>query len=139
MADGAFDADRAGRQERPSPGLERRSWATAGQRWRARRAAHEPPPRRLVMSVVLSTERLRLELARRGWGTADLARAARVSAPMIGAAVAGRPVAPGTLRRIATALAEPRQSPRLMTSCLISARVHSPASKAPPRLGSRCA
>ncbi len=106
MADGAFDADRAGRQERPSPGLERRSWATAGQSWRARRAAHEPPPRRLVMSVVLSTERLPLELARRGWGKADLARAARVSAPTIGAAVAGRPVAPGTRRRIATALAD---------------------------------
>jgi len=58
------------------------------------------------MSVVLATDRLRLEIARRGWSHADLARAARVSAPTITAAMAGRPVAARTLRRIAMALAE---------------------------------
>ncbi|MHB8313922.1 MAG: hypothetical protein ACYDD0_11610 [Candidatus Dormibacteria bacterium] len=54
----------------------------------------------------MATERLRLEIARRGWGNADLARAAKVSAPTITAALAGRPVAPRTVLRIAIALAE---------------------------------
>ena len=58
------------------------------------------------MSVVLASDRLRLEVVRRGWGHADLARAAHVSAPTISAAMAGRPVAASTLRRIAIALAE---------------------------------
>ncbi len=58
------------------------------------------------MSVVLAADRLRFELARRGWGNADLARAARVSAPTVTAALSGRPVAPRTLMRIAVALAD---------------------------------
>jgi hypothetical protein len=58
------------------------------------------------MSIVLATDRLRLEMARRGWGNADLARAARVSAPTVTAALAGRPVAPRTLVRIGRALAD---------------------------------
>lgn len=56
------------------------------------------------MSVVLAADRLRLEIARRGWGNADLARAARVSAPTITAALAGRPITPNSLRKIALAL-----------------------------------
>ena len=58
------------------------------------------------MSVVLARDRLRLEMARRGWGNADLARAAQVSAPTVTAALAGRPVAPRTVLRIAIALAK---------------------------------
>lgn len=58
------------------------------------------------MSVVLAADRLRFELARRGWGNADLARAARVSPPTVTAALAGRRVAPTTLVRIARALAD---------------------------------
>ena len=57
------------------------------------------------MSVVLAADRPRLEIARRGWGSTDLARAARVSAPTVSAALAGRPVAPQTLRRIVLTLA----------------------------------
>jgi transcriptional regulator with XRE-family HTH domain len=56
------------------------------------------------VSVVLAAERLRLEIARRGWGNADLARAASVSAATITAAMAGRPISPNTLRKIALAL-----------------------------------
>ncbi len=56
------------------------------------------------MSVVLAADRLRFEIARRGWGNADLARAARVSAPTITAAMAGRPISPESLRKIALAL-----------------------------------
>jgi transcriptional regulator with XRE-family HTH domain len=56
------------------------------------------------MSVVLAADRLRLEIARRGWGNADLARAASVSAATITAATAGRPISPSTLRKIALAL-----------------------------------
>ncbi|MGH7641584.1 MAG: hypothetical protein ACRENX_00955 [Candidatus Dormibacteria bacterium] len=58
------------------------------------------------MSVVLARDRLRLELARRGWAGVDLARAARLSAPTISAALAGKPVAARTLRRIAMALSD---------------------------------
>jgi DNA-binding Xre family transcriptional regulator len=46
-----------------------------------------------------------MELARRGWAHTDLARAAGISPPTVSAAVAGRPVAPSTLRKIADALA----------------------------------
>jgi transcriptional regulator with XRE-family HTH domain len=47
---------------------------------------------------------MRNELARRGWSAADLARAARVSAPTISAALAGRPISAQSLRLIAAAL-----------------------------------
>jgi hypothetical protein len=58
------------------------------------------------MGVVISAARLRYELARRGWCGCDLARAAGISAPTVSAAIAGRPVAPRTVRRIAQALAD---------------------------------
>jgi transcriptional regulator with XRE-family HTH domain len=57
------------------------------------------------MGIVICSARLRLELARRGWGHRDLARAAGISPPTVSAAIAGRPVAPRTLKRIAEALA----------------------------------
>jgi transcriptional regulator with XRE-family HTH domain len=56
------------------------------------------------MSVPINTERLMREMARRGWGRADLARAAGISAPTVTLALAGRPVAPSTLKHIAQAL-----------------------------------
>jgi lambda repressor-like predicted transcriptional regulator len=59
-----------------------------------------------AVGVRIVTARLRLELARRGWGHADLARIAGISAPTVSAAVAGRPLAPRTVRRIADALSE---------------------------------
>jgi transcriptional regulator with XRE-family HTH domain len=43
-------------------------------------------------------------MARRGWSHADLAKAANVSGPTVTAALAGHPVAPRTLKRIAEAL-----------------------------------
>ena len=57
------------------------------------------------MSITLASDRLRIELARRAWGQAELSRAAGVSAPTVRAALSGRPIAPRTLRRIALALA----------------------------------
>ena len=56
------------------------------------------------MGIMISSLRLRLELARRGWAHNDLARAAGISPPTVSAAMAGRPVAPSTLRKIAGAL-----------------------------------
>jgi S-DNA-T family DNA segregation ATPase FtsK/SpoIIIE len=47
-----------------------------------------------------------LDSDRASLGNADLARAARVSAPTVTAALSGRPVAPRTLMRIAVALAD---------------------------------
>ena len=57
------------------------------------------------MGVAVNADQLRLELARRGWCNADLARQARVSNATVSAAVAGRPVSPTTLRLIVAALA----------------------------------
>ena len=57
-----------------------------------------------LVGVRISVQRLRLELARRGWTHGDLARSAGISAPTVSAAMAGRPVAPRTVRRIAEAL-----------------------------------
>ena len=54
--------------------------------------------------VRLNVDRLRREMAYRGLSGADLARLAGVSATTVSAAMLGRPVAPGTLRRIAIAL-----------------------------------
>jgi transcriptional regulator with XRE-family HTH domain len=61
-----------------------------------------PTPRQ---GVVLDSDRLRHEMARRGWSQTDLAMAAALSPPTITAALAGRGIAPKSLRRIATALA----------------------------------
>ena len=57
------------------------------------------------MSVLINTEQLMREMARRGWSRGDLARAASISAPTVTMALAGRPVSPHTLKQIAIALA----------------------------------
>ncbi len=57
------------------------------------------------MGIVLSVDVLAREIARRGWNHTDLARTAGISNATVTAARAGRPVSPGTLRRIAAALA----------------------------------
>lgn len=57
------------------------------------------------MSAALAPERLRIELARRAWGQAELSQAAGLSAPTVRSALSGRPIAPRTLRKIAMALA----------------------------------
>jgi lambda repressor-like predicted transcriptional regulator len=57
------------------------------------------------MSVILRTDALTREVARRGWNLADLAREAGVSSATVTAAIAGRPVSPRSLQRIAVALA----------------------------------
>lgn len=57
------------------------------------------------MSVILRTDVLAREVARRGWSLADLAKEAGVSSATVTAAKAGRPVSPRSLQRIAVALA----------------------------------
>jgi transcriptional regulator with XRE-family HTH domain len=57
-----------------------------------------------MMSIALDAARLRQELARRGWGAADLAREAHLSQATVSAALSGRPVAARTLGMIASAL-----------------------------------
>lgn len=57
------------------------------------------------MSIVVHPGRLRQEMARRGWAATDLARASRLSAATVSAALAGRPVAERSLGLMATALA----------------------------------
>ena len=52
----------------------------------------------------ISTGRLSVELARRGWNYSDLARASGISAATISSAVNGRRIAHRTLFRIAVAL-----------------------------------
>ena len=56
------------------------------------------------VTVVLDPQRLREALATRGWSATDLARSAGLSAPTIGAALAGRPIAARSLKFIAQAL-----------------------------------
>lgn len=56
------------------------------------------------MGIVVDHQRLRWEIARRGWSAADLVRASGVSGPTISAALAGRPVAARSLGKIAEAL-----------------------------------
>jgi transcriptional regulator with XRE-family HTH domain len=56
------------------------------------------------VGIALNADRLRLELARRGWSHSDLARAAHVSPATVSAAAAGRRLSPATLRCIVTAL-----------------------------------
>jgi len=57
------------------------------------------------MGVVLVSQRLHRELARRGWNSSILAREAGVSPPTVSAALAGRPIAPKSVRMMAAALA----------------------------------
>jgi hypothetical protein len=56
------------------------------------------------MSVVLNANRLRLEIARRGWNASCLARDARLSAATVSAALAGRPIAATSVSLIARSL-----------------------------------
>ena len=58
------------------------------------------------MSVVVLAQRLRQEMARRGWSSSDLARHARLANATVSAALAGRPIAPASLAQIAKALSE---------------------------------
>ncbi len=57
-----------------------------------------------MSSTYIKADRLRLELALRGWHASDLASAAAVSPPTITSALHGRPVSSRTLAKIATAL-----------------------------------
>jgi transcriptional regulator with XRE-family HTH domain len=57
-----------------------------------------------MSSARIKADRLRLELARRGWHASDLAFAAAVSPPTITSALHGRPVSSRTIAKIATAL-----------------------------------
>jgi hypothetical protein len=57
------------------------------------------------MSVVVNAVRLRQEIARRGWGSVDLARAARLSPATVSAALSGRPIAASSLNLMVKALA----------------------------------
>lgn len=56
------------------------------------------------MGIVVRPDRLRFELSRRGWSASDLARESGVSGPTVSAALAGRPIAPQSLRLMASAL-----------------------------------
>ena len=56
------------------------------------------------MGISVNPQRLRLELARRGWSAADLARQSGISAPTISAALAGRAIAARSLAMIAECL-----------------------------------
>jgi transcriptional regulator with XRE-family HTH domain len=49
-------------------------------------------------------ERLRFELARRGWDGCDLATAAGLSAATVSAAIQGRPLSTATVRKMVLAL-----------------------------------
>jgi transcriptional regulator with XRE-family HTH domain len=52
----------------------------------------------------VQADRLRLELARRGWDGCDLATAAGVSCATVSAAIRGRPISTVTLRKMVLAL-----------------------------------
>jgi transcriptional regulator with XRE-family HTH domain len=56
------------------------------------------------MSFVVNTQRLRQEMARRGWAASDLARESRLSQATVSASLAGRPVTAKSLALIAKAL-----------------------------------
>jgi transcriptional regulator with XRE-family HTH domain len=56
------------------------------------------------VGVILRTDTLLHEVARRGWNLSDLAREAGISAATVTAARSGRPVSPESVRRIADAL-----------------------------------
>lgn len=56
------------------------------------------------MGVILRSDALLREVARRGWNLGDLARETGLSGATITAARAGRPISPASVRRIADAL-----------------------------------
>lgn len=56
------------------------------------------------MGIMLRTDTLLREIARRGWSLADLARAAGISSVTVTAARSGRPISPESVHRIADAL-----------------------------------
>lgn len=56
------------------------------------------------MGIVISAPRLQQELVRRGWTRSQLAKSADISPATVTAALGGRPLSPGTVRRIAEAL-----------------------------------
>lgn len=58
------------------------------------------------MGVTVRAVVLRHEMARRGWNSSALARAAGLSPATVSAVLSGKPVAADTLRRIADALAK---------------------------------
>ena len=83
------------------------------------------------MSVNVHPGRLRLELARRGWSAADLARESGLSQPTISAALAGRAITARSLALVAHALAG---APVLeVGDCLLEALVDELAGRAPSR------
>ncbi len=55
------------------------------------------------MGIVVQSDRLRLEMARRGWTASILAREAGISPPTVSAAMAGKPIAAQSLGLIAAA------------------------------------
>ena len=57
-----------------------------------------------MRSVSINARRLRQELARRGLSSRELAREAKLSVLTVRAALAGRRIAPGSLKQIATTL-----------------------------------
>jgi DNA-binding Xre family transcriptional regulator len=56
--------------------------------------------------VQVSRDRLEREMARRGWNSSQLAKAAGVSPATVTAMRSGRSVSPGTVRAIALALSQ---------------------------------
>jgi hypothetical protein len=69
---------------------------------RSGRATPEGGP----VSVIVLADRLRFEIACRGWSGSDLARESRLSPATISAALAGRPIAASSMGLIAKALAK---------------------------------
>ncbi len=65
------------------------------------------------MGARLRPDRLRFEMARRGLSGSDLARRARLSPGTVSQAINGRPVAAGTLAKIASALIKAEPMPGL--------------------------
>ncbi|HLI60788.1 MAG TPA: hypothetical protein VKV21_14095 [Solirubrobacteraceae bacterium] len=58
------------------------------------------------MGILINAAALERELARRGWTSRDLARAAGLCDATVSMARSGRPVSPATLRLMAAALAK---------------------------------
>lgn len=58
-----------------------------------------------IMSVVVDSDYLRLEIHRRGWNPVDLAKAARLSPATVSAALNGRPISATSLSLMGKALA----------------------------------
>lgn len=58
------------------------------------------------MSLVVNTDQLRREIARRGWDAIDLARAARLSPATVSTALAGKAISAHSMSQIAKALSQ---------------------------------